>query len=56
MEDIFYFIRDMFMGYLGVLESIVFEVNGIEVNFLSLVVAFLIVGLIVAVFWKGAKT
>lgn len=56
IKPILFFFRDLFLDLFGVLESIQFDVNGIHINYSSLVLAFLVIGLIVAVFWKGART
>lgn len=56
MFEFLLFIRDFFLDLIGLLNSISFTVNGISVSYGGLLFAFLVVGIVVSVFWKGAKT
>lgn len=43
------------LQFIHVMESIVFQIDGISVNFFQIVVSFIIIFTILAVFWKGAR-
>lgn len=51
-----YCIRDMFVAFFGVLDRIVFYVGIYQVSFLQMIFAALVTGLVISVFWKGART
>lgn len=45
----------MWQNLLGLLNSISFEFYGYEVTYLSVLLAFFVLSMIISVFWKGAK-
>lgn len=51
--DLFF---DIFNSLIGLLSSMTFSVYGIEVNYGAIVFAFLVVGFVVSVYWKGARS
>lgn len=56
MYDFIVFLRDFFVDLIELLNSISFTVGNISVSYGGLLFAFLVVGIVVSVFWKGAKT
>ena len=56
MEQIVKFILDVFQGYVGVLDGIVFNsFFGFTVSYFDLIIAFICVAMVVTIFWRGAK-
>ena len=47
--------RDRFYDVSRLLDSIVFDIAGIKVSLLGLLLAFLVVGIGISVFWKGGR-
>lgn len=56
IKEFFRLIFDMFTKLFNVLNSIVFVINGLRVSFGAMIFAFLVLGLVITVFWKGART
>lgn len=56
MLDFIKLIRDFWVDLIGLLNSIQIPLGNINVPFGGLIFAFLIVGIVVTVFWKGSKT
>lgn len=56
MDAVFLLLRDLFVALIGQLNSISFKIGNISVSYGGLIFAFLVVGIVVSVFWKGAKT
>ena len=54
--SIFVAFKDLIAGYLGLLNNIVFNISGFSVSYGGIVFAVLVVGLVISVFWRGAKT
>lgn len=48
-------IADMFSGLLGLLDRLVFRINGFEVSFGGMLFVTIVVLFVVGIFWKGAK-
>lgn len=44
-----------FNQLLSLLDSISFNIAGYDVSYLSLIVAFLLISMVISIFWKGAK-
>ena len=49
-------IRDFWVDLIDLLNSIQLTVGAIKVPLGGLIFAFLVVGIVISVFWKGAKT
>ena len=49
-------IRFIFNRFIDVLDSIVFYVGIYQVSFLQMIVAALVTGFVISVFWRGART
>lgn len=56
MLEFFNMIRDFWSDILGRLNGVQISIGSIRVPFGGLIFAFLVVGIVVSVFWKGAKT
>lgn len=56
MGDFIVMIRDFWVAIFDTLGSVSFEVNGIIVNLSALLFAFMVTGIVISVFWKGART
>lgn len=56
MYQFILFIRDFFTDLIDLLNSITFNIGNVSVSYGGLIFAFLVVGIVVSVFWKGAKT
>lgn len=56
MLEIVTFLRDFWVDLIGLLNSVQLSVGAINVPLGGLIFAFLVVGIVVSVFWKGAKT
>lgn len=48
-------IRDIFVDLLGVLDAMIFTVGDVTISYLSVIFGCLILLMILAVFWKGAR-
>lgn len=55
MTEALRFFVDMFKSILQTLENCTFEMYGLQVNFAGIVFAFIVIGIVVSVMWKGAK-
>lgn len=55
MIDFFHLVTAFWSAVLGKLSEVKFTMYGIDVNLLAVLVAFFIVGLVITVFWKGAR-
>ena len=57
MTEAFIFLIDSFHSFLVMLSTrCVFTFFGVTINYLQVLVALIIIGLITSVFWKGART
>ena len=56
MGEFFVMIRDLWVDIFATLEAVQFEINGMIVSLPALLFAFMVTGLVIAVFWKGART
>lgn len=56
MEQFFIMFANLWRRLLGLLDRVQFTVGGYTVSVYSLILAFLVLGIIIGVFWKGAKT
>lgn len=56
MLDFFNLIRDFWVDLIGLLNSLQIPIGNISVPFGGLIFAFLVVGIVATVFWKGSKT
>lgn len=50
------FLRDRVVDVTDVLNSFSFEIANISVSILDLLIGFILMGIILSVFWKGART
>lgn len=48
-------LRSMFVGLIGLLDKLVFRINGYEVTLGGMIFVFFIFLFVVSLFWKGAK-
>ena len=59
MPDIFNFfvmVKDFYVGIFAALDIAVLNVSGIQVTYGSILFVVLVVGMVISVFWRGAKT
>lgn len=56
MYEFILLIRDFMMDLIGLLNAVSFSIGNTSVSYGGLIFAFLVVGIVVSVFWKGAKT
>lgn len=56
IDRAFDFFIDLWQRYISTLSSFTFEVFDIEVNIVSIIVAFLVAGFVINKLWKGAQT
>lgn len=56
MALFFKWMRDRFVDTSVLLDQVKFELAGIEVSYLDILIGFIAFGLVLAVFWKGART
>lgn len=56
MADVILLIRNMFTQLWGLLMSIIIPYGNVNVSFGSVVVVFLIIGFLITIFWKGARS
>lgn len=50
------FLRDKIVGITDMLNGFSFEIANINVSLLDLILGFLFMGMIISIFWKGART
>ena len=50
------FFIGMLEGVISVLKYPEFEMYGYSVRFIDVIIAFFIIGLVISIFWRGAKT
>lgn len=55
MWEFILFLRDSIADITGMLDSFSFNMGGMNVTLFDLIIGFLAMGLIVAVFWKGSR-
>lgn len=48
-------IKDLYVEIFNILDTVVFDVEGMNVSFLDLIFGFLVISFVITVFWKGAK-
>ena len=57
MTEVFKFLVDSFYNFLSVFaDKTTFSFFGVNINFLQILVAFIVLGLITSAFWKGERT
>ena len=56
MYDFILFFRDSIAQISGMLDSFYFNFGGIHVSIFDLFVGFIAMGIVISVFWKGART
>ena len=56
MWDWILFLRDRIVDITDLLNSFHFEIANISVSILDLILGFLFMGMIISIFWKGART
>lgn len=56
MLDFIILIRDFWVDLIDLLNSIEIQLGNITVPFGGLIFSFLFVGIVITVFWRGAKT
>lgn len=56
MWDFIIFIRDGIADITGMLDTFKFNLGGIVVTLFDLLLGFIAMGLVIAVFWKGSRT
>lgn len=56
MGKFFVMIRDLWIDIFSTLEAVQFEINGMIVSLPALLFAFMVTGIVISVFWKGART
>lgn len=49
------FLRDSIAGITGMLDGVSFNMGGMNVTLFDLIIGFIAMGLVVAVFWKGSR-
>ncbi len=55
MTEALKFFVNAFRGILNVLEGCSFDMYGVTVNLAGVIFAFVVIGIVVSVMWKGAK-
>lgn len=50
------FLRDRVVDITDMLNSYNFDIAGISVSILDLIIGFVLMGIVLSVFWKGART
>lgn len=55
MWDFILFIRDGLAQITGMLDTVNFNFAGVNVSFFDLLIGFIAMGIIIAVFWKGSR-
>lgn len=56
MLGFFELIKDFFVSIFALFDSYTFTVGNFEVSYFALVFALLVIGMVVSIFWRGAKT
>lgn len=56
MYEFFLFFRDCIAEISGMLRSFSFSIGGISVSIFDLFLGFVAMGIIISVFWKGARS
>ena len=55
MTDFFVLFFNFFHQVIGLLASTVITIAGLQVSFLSIVIAMILISFVLGMFWKGAK-
>lgn len=55
MTDFVVFFSNMMSSLVSVLDSAKFSLYGFDVSIIGIMVAIIVVGLVISVFWKGAR-
>lgn len=55
MSDAFLLIFRFWQSLFNLLNGAVFDIGGFEVSLGGLIIAFLILGMVISVFWKGGQ-
>lgn len=53
--ETFGLIKYLYQAILNLLNSIAFNINGISVSYLGLMLSFIFLSMVISIFWKGAK-
>lgn len=56
MTDFFEMFAGWWRSLWGLLDSVTFEVNGMTVSYGGMIFALLATGMVISIFWRGAKT
>lgn len=56
MTAFFDFFVDMWTTLINLLSSVVFEFYGYQVNLMAIIFVVFVIGFVISMFWKGAKT
>lgn len=55
MYEFFIFIRDVFVGFIDLLDSYSFNIAGMNTSLFEIMFGLLALGIIISVFWKGGR-
>lgn len=55
MSDFFILIRDFYVDIFDLFDKYSFTIGNYEVNYLSMIFVFIVIGFVVSIFWRGAK-
>ncbi len=55
MWEFIIWFRDRFYDVTRFMDRIKFNLGGYEVSFLGIMIAFIILGMVIAIFWKGGR-
>lgn len=48
--------RDAFFTVTDMLDSVIFDIDGIKVSLFSIMLGFMVLGFAISAFWKGGRT
>ncbi len=55
MYNALLFLRDCLYDLFDYLDRIIFDISGMSVSMLDIWIGFLVIGIIISAFWKGAR-
>lgn len=55
MVSFFALFKDLFLDLIGILRSIPIEGFGITTSFFDVLFAMIVIGMVISIFWKGAR-
>ena len=53
--ETFGMIKYLYQVIFNHLNSVVFNINGVSVSYLSIILSFIFLSMVISIFWKGAK-